>query len=141
MDHDLQLLDADCDRLHRVESDGYVWGLSRVRLFVEDDDVVLCNSYFFFSSRRRHTRLQGDWSSDVCSSDLAPYSKLQSSRETRNASIMRFAECIPPRFSRAKRVAKDFVCLAGSAALRCRQLRSEERRVGKECRSRWSPYH
>src|SRR5688500_20300439 len=24
----------------------------------------------FFSSRRRHTRLQGDWSSDVCSSDL-----------------------------------------------------------------------
>ena len=27
---------------------------------------------FFFSSRRRHTRLQGDWSSDVCSSDLAP---------------------------------------------------------------------
>src|SRR5256885_8049191 len=27
-------------------------------------------SCFFFSSRRRHTRLQGDWSSDVCSSDL-----------------------------------------------------------------------
>src|SRR5256885_8452464 len=30
-------------------------------------DVML---FFFFSSRRRHTRLQGDWSSDVCSSDL-----------------------------------------------------------------------
>src|SRR5688500_20319826 len=30
--------------------------------------VLLC--FFFFSSRRRHTRLQGDWSSDVCSSDL-----------------------------------------------------------------------
>src|SRR2546426_5179716 len=28
--------------------------------------------FFFFSSRRRHTRLQGDWSSDVCSSDLVP---------------------------------------------------------------------
>src|SRR6266446_8111688 len=27
--------------------------------------------FFFFSSRRRHTILQGDWSSDVCSSDLA----------------------------------------------------------------------
>src|SRR3989454_8382057 len=27
-------------------------------------------AFFFFSSRRRHTRLQGDWSSDVCSSDL-----------------------------------------------------------------------
>src|SRR5256885_16822171 len=29
--------------------------------------------FFFFSSRRRHTRLQGDWSSDVCSSDLKAY--------------------------------------------------------------------
>src|SRR5256885_4106523 len=29
-----------------------------------------CAGGFFFSSRRRHTRLQGDWSSDVCSSDL-----------------------------------------------------------------------
>src|SRR5256885_8797457 len=28
------------------------------------------DAIFFFSSRRRHTRLQGDWSSDVCSSDL-----------------------------------------------------------------------
>src|SRR3989454_4363329 len=34
--------------------------------------TVTCVSpfFFFFSSRRRHTRLQGDWSSDVCSSDL-----------------------------------------------------------------------
>src|SRR3989454_5600205 len=29
--------------------------------------------FFFFSSRRRHTRLQGDWSSDVCSSDLVAH--------------------------------------------------------------------
>src|SRR5256885_12069596 len=29
--------------------------------------------FFFFSSRRRHTRLQGDWSSDVCSSDLLQF--------------------------------------------------------------------
>src|SRR2546426_4313847 len=29
--------------------------------------------FFFFSSRRRHTRLQGDWSSDVCSSDLMQF--------------------------------------------------------------------
>src|SRR5256885_378106 len=33
-------------------------------------DTVGKDSFFFFSSRRRHTRLQGDWSSDVCSSDL-----------------------------------------------------------------------
>src|SRR5256885_10004391 len=34
-------------------------------------NVAYClDIFFFFSSRRRHTRLQGDWSSDVCSSDL-----------------------------------------------------------------------
>src|SRR5256885_7262882 len=38
----------------------------RVRL----SSVLITHCYFFFSSRRRHTRLQGDWSSDVCSSDL-----------------------------------------------------------------------
>src|SRR5256885_9299255 len=32
--------------------------------------LMLLVFHFFFSSRRRHTRLQGDWSSDVCSSDL-----------------------------------------------------------------------
>src|SRR5256885_7245866 len=32
--------------------------------------VACCRHCCFFSSRRRHTRLQGDWSSDVCSSDL-----------------------------------------------------------------------
>src|SRR6266581_4655964 len=31
---------------------------------------LLCSFFFFFSSRRRHTRWTGDWSSDVCSSDL-----------------------------------------------------------------------
>src|SRR5690348_1093616 len=30
--------------------------------------------FFFFSSRRRHTRWTGDWSSDVCSSDLEKFS-------------------------------------------------------------------
>src|SRR2546426_9973669 len=33
--------------------------------------------FFFFSSRRRHTRLQGDWSSDVCSSDLDIVTEVQ----------------------------------------------------------------
>src|SRR3989454_4484738 len=32
--------------------------------------LTVFSFFFFFSSRRRHTRLQGDWSSDVCSSDL-----------------------------------------------------------------------
>src|SRR5207248_9302214 len=34
------------------------------------DDVKYLTRFFFFSSRRRHTRSYGDWSSDVCSSDL-----------------------------------------------------------------------
>src|SRR6516162_11507585 len=72
--------------------------------------------FFFFSSRRRHTRLQDDWSSDVCSSDLIRglgiyFWELRASTE------------IADRYSQSIRI------------------RSEERRVGKECRSRWSPYH
>src|SRR2546421_8032353 len=35
------------------------------------DLVIACLVFFFFSSRRRHTRSDRDWSSDVCSSDLA----------------------------------------------------------------------
>src|SRR6266705_160415 len=34
---------------------------------------LLSPFFFFFSSRRRHTRSYGDWSSDVCSSDLGPH--------------------------------------------------------------------
>src|SRR5688500_20243618 len=36
----------------------------------------MSSAWFFFSSRRRHTRLQGDWSSDVCSSDLEVFASL-----------------------------------------------------------------
>src|SRR5256885_893894 len=41
---------------------------------VVETNVDIC--FFFFSSRRRHTRLQGDWSSDVCSSDLILHERL-----------------------------------------------------------------
>src|SRR5256885_10282524 len=44
-------------------------------MFLQDVGIVLF-LFFFFSSRRRHTRLQGDWSSDVCSSDLTKKYKL-----------------------------------------------------------------
>src|SRR5256885_10931612 len=43
-----------------------------------------CRLYFFFSSRRRHTILQGDWSSDVCSSDL-PRSRASGTKGKRAA--------------------------------------------------------
>src|SRR3989454_759400 len=45
---------------------------------------------FFFSSRRRHTRLQGDWSSDVCSSDLITFGVTSvKANRTADASIHR----------------------------------------------------
>src|SRR5256885_7241352 len=77
---------------------------------------------FFFSSRRRHTRLQGDWSSDVCSSDLA------GDPDARVDLALEGGGQLPD--------------VGPAAALDCApEARSEERRVGKECRSRWSPYH
>src|ERR1039457_1333831 len=55
--------------------------------------------FFFFSSRRRHTRLQGDWSSDVCSSDLSvrhakEEERLKAKEQVRRA---RFPGLIQPR--------------------------------------------
>src|SRR6266511_3803051 len=69
-------------------------------------------SFFFYPSRRRHTRFSRDWSSDVCSSDLG---FLLNGRQVKMRGVDRGA---PGGLDR-----------------------SEERRVGKECRSRWSPYH
>src|SRR3954462_16039920 len=68
---------------------------------------------FFFSSRRRHTRLSCDWSSDVCSSDL------------------------DPGHDPAAEQARD-LGLHGGVHL---GARSEERRGGKEGRSRGAPDH
>src|SRR5256885_2410651 len=42
----------------------------RIRMILLGLTNIDDTCFFFFSSRRRHTRLQGDWSSDVCSSDL-----------------------------------------------------------------------
>src|SRR5215813_15556888 len=69
--------------------------------------------FFFFSSRRRHTRCGRDRSSDVCSSDL-------------------------PRRDRDREGHRGVARVEGQVVL-ARRVRSEERRVGKECRSRWWP--
>src|SRR5699024_11457566 len=76
---------------------------------------------FFFSSRRRHTRSKRDWSSDVCSSDLGEgfIKKLNGI----------FAIALWDQKEEALYLFRD---QAG---------RSEERRVGKECRSRWWQDH
>src|SRR2546427_8613834 len=87
--------------------------------------IVVC-FFFFFSSRRRHTRFDCDWSSDVCSSDL----KLKIDNWHRKALYC------TRRARRNDVQAKNAISAATPSA-----VRSEERRVGKECRSRWSPYH
>src|SRR5256885_658946 len=51
-------------------SEVFVWVILRAMDALSEWVGLYCY-VFFFSSRRRHTRLQGDWSSDVCSSDLS----------------------------------------------------------------------
>src|SRR5258706_11127496 len=81
----------------------------------------------FFSSRRRHTRLVSEWSSDVCSSDL----DAEENRPRREGD----GEEQNGREADRRR------CRESGEVREQHQQRSEERRVGKECRSRWSPYH
>src|SRR5687768_18197262 len=103
---------------------------------------------FFFSSRRRHTRCSRDWCSDVCSSDL---------------SFIRMARLAEPlmhdggtllamSYHGANKVVPNYnligpVKAALESAVRYlayelgEKHRSEERRVGKECRYRWSRFH
>src|SRR5690606_41143319 len=100
----------------------------------------VCVIFFFFSSRRRHTRFSRDWSSDVCSSDLGwtPVAgALESAKEsfagldaeTNTNLIYLVSDGIETCDGDPVAAAKNF---ADSD-------RSEERRVGKECRSRWTP--
>src|SRR6202167_6476462 len=83
---------------------------------VDGNMVFQIQLAFFFSRRRRHTRCHGGWSSDVCSSDLF------ANIDDQCVGCCGLVRCAP-----AERAASTW--------------RSEERRVGKECRSRWSPYH
>src|SRR5256885_3823384 len=92
---------------------------------------------FFFSSRRRHTRLQGDWSSDVCSSDLCEVFLAEDTRLHRKVAL----KILPTELAANKDRMRRFEQEALAAAALNHPNRSEERRVGKECRSRWSPYH
>src|SRR5690606_39346280 len=95
-----------------------------------------CMSVFFFSSRRRHTRFSRDWSSDVCSSDLEDVllefdrvAELAGGKRERSVSQFR-----------AEILARDPVPVAAAALAAVLRIRSEERRVGKECGSRGARY-
>src|SRR5690606_40561855 len=96
--------------------------------------------YFFFSSRRRHTRFSRDWSSDVCSSDLLNVDQnyFHSKLTTVDTIILEENEdCIISSIENL-RIFDDFIFLIESAG---GMVRSEERRVGKECRSRCLKRH
>src|SRR5258705_2749372 len=100
------------------------------------------HAFFFFSSRRRHTRCLSDWSSDVCSSDLyrvrpriQPSKSLPRVARISPGSTQLFVG--PASSSRSEQMKVRSSVRATSLG----SDRSEERRVGKECRSRWSPYH
>src|SRR5439155_14962580 len=102
-----------------------------VSYFLLTLSTLLFSFLFFFSSRRRHTRWPRDWSSDVCSSDLTS--------ATRWGGLWTWSwpgrEPGPPFLQ-----PPNPGCQTESASAPPRP-RSEERRVGKECRSRWSPDH
>src|SRR5207249_9724524 len=98
----------------------------------EESRCLLYSSYFFFSSRRRHTRSKRDWSSDVCSSDLTP--NCSRSISVFAANPMRVwpqGSFSAPRYS-VSRV---------TSWVTPRMVRSEERRVGKECKAWWCGEH
>src|SRR5439155_16400186 len=82
-------------------------------------DIGASFVFFFFSSRRRHTRWPRDWSSDVCSSDLVQTFRAWREAGSRARTFERSLRQDPVKPPR----------------------RSEERRVGKECRSRWWTEH
>src|SRR2546421_5623938 len=95
---------------------------------------------FFFSSRRRHTRSDRDWSSDVCSSDLIDY--LRGEADYADRTRYPFPGLLLLDLKMPKVDGFDVLSwLKTQPELATLPVRSEERRVGKECRSRWSPYH
>src|SRR5205807_5918980 len=98
---------------------------------------------FFFSSRRPHTRLQGDWSSDVCSSDLAAFVPPQKPRipTVHNENLVRTSI---DRFIQSALEQRHLHL--GSAADRATLLRRVSFEIGrascrKECRWRVWAYH
>src|SRR5690625_7025855 len=89
--------------------------------------------YFFFSSRRRHTRWPRDWSSDVCSSDLIDADVERAKRVAADLGTVAYASTE----ELLDGASPEVVSVAVPEGVR---LRSEERRVGKECGARWSAW-
>src|SRR5207302_5516823 len=106
---------------------------------------------FFFSSRRRHTRFSRDWSSDVCSSDLSGVRRLPTREEIVLASVS-MKELLEagvhfghqtrrwnPKMKRYIYGGRNGIYIIDLHQT-LKLFRSEERRVGKECRCRRAEY-
>src|SRR5207253_8395580 len=90
--------------------------------------LLLCCFFFFFSSRRRHTRWPRDWSSDVCSSDLIC--------GTSSAAADDVPQIVVRQVEQLRKPCILWICFHVPLENQI-ELRSGERRVGKECRARW----
>src|SRR3546814_13768453 len=93
-----------------------------------------------------------DWSSDVCSSDLLSYTFFDQGAEARDRYMREHKVSSTPGSMGGDTVSAFRTAIGANAVISTRTteesrsaMRSEERRVGKECvstcRSRWSPYH
>src|SRR5207253_7082676 len=100
----------------------------------------------FISSRRRHTRWPRDWSSDVCSSDLAFCADVYARHPRLRiddgavdvATLEQMAARLPARTAFIEYVSTND-WLDALLVRKNAEGRSEERRVGKEGRCRWGP--
>src|SRR5205085_4800055 len=94
----------------------------------------LYSFFFFFSSRRRHTRFDCDWSSDVCSSDLTAglFASSTILDDKLSASFGGARNGRPPGPTASRTPGISVAATGSPAAIH----RSEERRVGKEWRTR-----
>src|SRR5947207_10334258 len=131
-----------------------VWLYLSIRNLVFSVVVCPCSCifffgfFFFFSSRRRHTRSLCDWSSDVCSSDLLRAGRRSSCVPACRPSSLLLPGPLVQILGHHRTPGHPVVVPFHSPgiemvrdALRSEGIRqrSEERRVGKECRSRWEP--
>src|SRR3546814_2256644 len=100
--------------------------------------IVLISLCFFFKQKTAYEMRISDWSSDVCSSDLGLVFAARLNTATPKAGIGFELDVIAACFIGGASAYGGVGKVTGA-------VRSEERRVGKECvstcRSRWSPYH
>ena len=101
--------------------------------------------FFFFKQKTAYEIKECDWSSDVCSSDLYGIYILSRIEEEKGSNLDQSQLIQKVLMTTGKAILFTATTLILSVIFwflsPVKFTRSEERRVGKECRSRWSPYH